>query len=58
MMLVGQTALAQGYGMSADPKSAERSAMLKSLDRGKTMKGSRDEYRHLPQVFAVARSSS
>lgn len=58
MMLVGQTALAQGYGMSADPKSAERSAMLKSLDRGKTMKGSRDEYRHLPQVFAVARTSS
>jgi hypothetical protein len=45
--------------MSADPKAAaDRSAMLKSLDRGKRMKGSRDEYRYLPQVFAVARSSS
>jgi hypothetical protein len=59
MLLVGQTAFAQGYGMSADPKAAaDRSAMLKSLDRGKRMKGSRDEYQYLPQVFAVARSSS
>jgi hypothetical protein len=58
IMLVGQTALAQGYGMSADPRATERAAMLKSLDRGKRMKGSRDEYQYLPQVFAVARSNS
>ena len=58
LLLVGQAALAEGYGTSANPKAAERSAMLKSLERGKSMKGSRDEYQHLPQVFAVARSSS
>jgi hypothetical protein len=58
LLLVGQTALAQGYGMSADPKATERAAMLKSLDRGKRMKGNRDEYQYLPQVFAVARANS
>jgi hypothetical protein len=32
--------------------------MLKTLERGKAMKGSRDQYRHLTQVFAVALAGS
>jgi hypothetical protein len=32
--------------------------MVKSLERGKQMKGSREQYQHLTQVFAVALESS
>jgi hypothetical protein len=32
--------------------------MLKTLERGKQMKGSREQYQHLPQVLAVALAGS
>jgi len=37
--------------------AAERAAMLDTLQRGKPIKGSREQYRHLPEVFAVARGA-
>src|ERR1700694_5990636 len=40
-----------------DP-AAERAAMLDTLQRGKQIKGSREQYRHLPEVFAVEHSAS
>jgi fervidolysin-like protein len=58
LMLVAPLALAQKYQTPADPASTERTAMLAALERGKQMKGSRDAYQHLPQVFAVALASS
>jgi len=33
--------------------AAERAAMLETLQRGKEIKGSRGQYRHLPEVLAV-----
>ena len=33
--------------------AAERAAMLETLQRGKEIKGSREQYRHLPEVYAV-----
>ena len=44
------------YASSAG--ASERAAMLKTLERGKTMKGSRDFYEHLPQVSVVALANS
>jgi len=32
---------------------AERAAMLQTLQRGKAIKGSREQYQHLPEVFAA-----
>jgi len=58
LLLVAQAGFAQGYGMSGKAGAPERAAMLKSLDRGKPMKGSRDQYQHLPQVYAVALANS
>jgi hypothetical protein len=54
LMLAAPGALAQKYDKPLDAGAAERTAMLNTLARGKPMKGSRDEYQHLPQVSAVA----
>jgi hypothetical protein len=35
--------------------AAERGAMLGALQRGKELRGSREQYRHLPEVLAVER---
>lgn len=58
LMLVAPAVFAQKYQSSAKASSTERAAMLKTLERGKQMKGSRDSYQHLPQVFAVALAGS
>lgn len=58
LLLLASPALAQKYGESAKPGPTERTAMLKSLEHGKPMKGSRDQYQHLTQVFAVALENS
>ncbi len=38
--------------------AAERAAMLDTLQRGKQIKGSREQYRHLPEMVAVARGAN
>jgi hypothetical protein len=58
LLLIAPAALAQKYGESAKTIAAERAAMVKSLDRGKSMKGSGGQYQHLTQVFAVALANS
>ena len=58
LALVALPAFAQKYKNQTSAGTAERTAMLKSLERGKPMKGSRDAYQHLPQVFAVGLASS
>jgi hypothetical protein len=58
LMLIPPAALAQKYGESAKTGAVERTAMLKTLERGKQMKGSREQYQHLTQVFAVALENS
>ena len=58
LLLIAPAAFAQKYGQSAKTGAPERAAMVKSLERGKPMKGSRDSYQHLPQVFAVALANS
>lgn len=54
LILVAPAALAQKYGQSTKTGATERAAMVKTLERGKQMKGSREQYQHLTQVFAVA----
>ena len=58
LLLLAPAALAQKYGESAKTGAAERTAMLKTFERGKQMKGSREQYQHLTQVFAVALENS
>jgi hypothetical protein len=58
LLLIAPAALAQKYGESTKTVAAERAAMVKSLDRGKSMKGSGGQYQHLTQVFAVALANS
>lgn len=58
LLLVAPAVLAQSNQESARQAASERSAMLKTLERGKAMKGSRDRYRHLPQLCAVALADS
>jgi fervidolysin-like protein len=58
LTLVALPVFAQKYKNQASAGTAERAAMLKTLERGKPLKGSRDAYEHLPQVFAVALASS
>ena len=58
LLLVAPAGLAQSNQEPARQAASERTAMLKTLERGKAMKGSRDRYRHLPQVCAVALASS
>jgi len=38
--------------------AAERAAMLETLQRGKQIKGSRGQYRHLPEVLAVEQKAT
>jgi hypothetical protein len=58
LTLVALPAFAQKYKNQAATSTAERSAMLKTLERGKQMNGNRDAYQHLPQVFAVGLANS
>jgi len=58
LLLIAPMALAQKYGQSAKTGATERAAMVKTLERGKSMKGSREQYQHLTQVFAVVANSS
>lgn len=58
LTFVAPLALAQGSSKPAvKAAAAERAAMLETLQRGKQIKGSRGEYRHLPEVLAVERSA-
>src|SRR5258708_30349547 len=45
---------AQESPKPAKAKAAERAAMLETLQKGKEIKGGREQYRHLPGVLAVA----
>lgn len=45
-------------GQEARDPAAERAAMLETLQRGKDIKGNRELYRHLPEVFAVEHDAS
>src|SRR5258708_37234002 len=45
---------AQERPRPAKAKAAERAAMLETLQKGKEIKGGREQYRHLPGVLAVA----
>jgi hypothetical protein len=58
LLLIAPAALAQKYGQSAKTGATERAAMVKTLERGKPMKGSREQYQHLTQVFAVVLANS
>lgn len=58
VLLIAPAALAQKYGESAKTGATERTTMLKNFERGKQLKGSHEQYQHLPQVFAVERASS
>ncbi|MGB5081381.1 MAG: hypothetical protein WBO23_11640 [Burkholderiales bacterium] len=57
LALAAQAGFAQEYAKPAKPRAAERAAMLETLQKGKTIKGSRGQYRHLPEVLAVARGA-
>jgi hypothetical protein len=58
LLLIAPAALAQKYGQSAKAGATERAAMVETFERGKSMNGSRDQYQHLTQVFAVALANS
>ncbi len=58
LMLVAPAALAQEYQKPAKAKAAERAAMLETLQKGKQIQGSRGQYRHVPEVLAVARRTN
>jgi hypothetical protein len=53
-LLLALPAFAQKYSRPVDAGPADRAAMLKTLERGKSVKGSSGQYRHLPQLAAVA----
>jgi hypothetical protein len=48
-------ALAQEFPKPAKVEIGERSAMLQTLQRGKQITAGREQYRHLPEVFAAER---
>jgi hypothetical protein len=54
LLLVSPVCFAQKYGGQTASPPGGRAAMLKTLDRGKSIKGSGAQYQHLPQVGAVA----
>jgi len=54
LMLAATAAPAQESRAPAQA-AAERAAMLGALQRGKEIRGSREQYRHLPEVLAVER---
>jgi len=51
-------ALAQESPKPAKARGAERAAMLETLQKGKQIQGSRGQYRHVPEVLAVARRTN
>lgn len=53
LMLATSFALAQESPKPAKAKAAERAAMLDTLQKGKEIRGSREQYRFLPEVHAV-----
>jgi hypothetical protein len=57
LMLAASLALAQESPKPAKARAAERAAMLETLQKGKEIQGSREQYRHLPEVLAVARGA-
>ncbi len=58
LMLAAPLAWAQESPKPAKAKAAERAAMLETLQKGKEIKGSREQYRHLPGVLAVAHGAN
>src|ERR1700704_2496744 len=58
LMLTTSLALAQELRQAAKTKAAERAAMLETLQKGKRIKGSREQYRLLPEVHAVEHRTS
>jgi hypothetical protein len=58
LMLAAPLVWAQESPKSAKVKAAERAAMLDTLQKGKEIKGSRGQYRHLPGVLAVAHGAN
>jgi len=57
LVLVDSAALGQEFREPAKAKAAERAAMLQTLQKGKQIQGSRGQYRHVPEVLAVARAT-
>ena len=53
LMLAASLAWAQESPKPAKARAAERAAMLETLQKGKQLQGSRDQYRFLPEVHAV-----
>src|SRR5258708_21123669 len=58
LMLAAPLAWAQESPKPAKAKAAERAAMLETLQKGKEIKGGREQYRHLPGVLAVAHGAN
>jgi hypothetical protein len=58
LLLFASAGFAQDYQKAGKARAAERAAMLQTFERGKLLKGSREQYQHLPQVFAVALANS
>ena len=58
LMLAASLALAQESPKPAKARAAERAAMLETLQKGKEIQGSREQYRFLPEVHAVEHSAS
>jgi uncharacterized protein len=58
LLFVAQAGFAQDYRTSGKTAATRHAATLKSLERGKAVKGSREQYQYLPQVFAVALANS
>src|SRR6266852_4780292 len=58
LLLMAQAGLAQESYKPAKARAAERAAMLETLQKGKEIKGSREQYRHLPEVLAVAQDAN
>jgi len=57
LWLASHAGLAQERYRPANPRAAERAAMLATLQKGKPIRGSSEHYRHLPEVRAVARGA-
>jgi uncharacterized protein len=53
LMLAASSALAQESPKPAKARAAERAAMLETLQKGKEIQGSREQYRFLPEVHAM-----
>src|SRR5882762_1474049 len=58
LVLVGSAALGQEFREPAKARAAERAAMLETLQKGKQIQGSREQYRFLPEVHAVEHGAS